>query len=499
MTLSERRHTRRFGDSGNDSASEFRRDCELIVNSAAFRRLGGVTQVVGVGETAVFHNRLTHSLKVAQVGRYITDSLQRRPEYAEVIERYGGLHPDVVHAAGLAHDLGHPPFGHIGEQALQHLLSGDPNSASGSGVDVHPQIRTVFELHDGFEGNAQTFRIVNKLEFQESYGGTHCGLNLTAATLAAISKYPWTRSNRPTEIGGSRRLNKWGCYETESAILTEFLGPDFIHPRAHEALSGWYFESRTLEAQIMDWSDDISYAVHDIEDFFRVGIVPLDSLWESDAKAAEFFDYAWKRIAGKLVAHDADDASKEAERAFTREVFDKVRGSIFPTAPYTGSPKDGEDLHKFASTVIKVAVERMELRDNGVLVPNKSDFALIEVLKQLTWYYVIDQPTLASMQHGQVYLLRGLFRDLVSLVGQEHKSLDRRRSQRRRLLPPRLAAYLGIAVGKDELGFYESDDERIRRAVVDYISSLTDHQAVDLYGRLHGLTPKSILDSWIHT
>ncbi len=497
MTLAERRHARRHGETGTDADDEFRHDCDRVVNSFAFRRLGGVTQVVGVGETAIFHNRLTHSLKVAQVGRYITDSLRKRRGYAEIIEQYGGLNPDVVYAAGLAHDLGHPPFGHIGEQALQRLLSDAPDRSDGSNVDVHPRISTVSELHDGFEGNAQTFRIVNKLAFRESYGGTRCGLNLTAATLAAISKYPWTRSSRPSEIGGSRRLNKWGCYDTEREILTDFLGPEFIQPRPAEAPSGGYLESRTIEAQIMDWSDDISYAVHDVEDFFRVGVVPLDQLSDSDAQAANFFEYAWTRIAGKLVGHDADQARTESVRSQTQDVFDRVRRSIFPTNPYTGSPDDREGLHKFASAVIRRSVERIELRDTGVLTPGAEEFALIEVLKQLTWYYVIDRPSLTSMQHGQVYLLRGLFRDLVSLVSQDYLSMDRRKGRQRSLLPPRLAAYLENTVGKDEFAFYESDEKRIRRAVADYIASLTDNQAIDLYGRLHGLASKSLLDSWI--
>jgi dGTPase len=211
----------------------------------------------------------------------------------------------------------------------------------------------------------------------------------------------------------------------------------------------------------MDWSDDISYAVHDIEDFFRVGVVPLDQLYDSDAQARKFFEYAWNRIAGKLVAHDADEAKKETVCDQTRDMFDRVRRNIFPTQPYTGSPEDREGLHRFASEVIRRAVKRIELRDTGVLTPHPDELALIEVLKQLTWYYVIDQPSLSSVQHGQ-------------------------------------AAYLENTFDKEEFAFYESDEKRNRRAVVDYIASLTDNQAIDLYGRLHGLASKSILDSWIH-
>ena len=153
----------------DDQRSRSQRDRDRLLYSAAFRRLAGVTQVASPAEADIFHNRLTHTLKVAQVGRRLAEKLlKEQPDEADAL---GGIDPEVVEAAGLAHDLGHPPFGHIAEETLENCL----------------QKRKV---GGGYEGNAQSFRIVTKLaaRFEEEDG-----LDLTRATLSAILKYPWIR------------------------------------------------------------------------------------------------------------------------------------------------------------------------------------------------------------------------------------------------------------------------------------------------------------------
>ena len=156
--------------------SEFRTDLERIRFAHAFSRLAEVTQVVTADATSgVVHNRLTHTIKVTAVARAIAVRLLRN-EDRELMRRLGGLDHVVVQAAANAHDLGHPPFGHLGERALDRLA------------------RERFGLVDGFEGNAQTFRILTELEV---HGPGDEGLNLTAAIRAAVLKYPWARFHHP--------------------------------------------------------------------------------------------------------------------------------------------------------------------------------------------------------------------------------------------------------------------------------------------------------------
>ena len=245
--MSDRRRERVWDkpeEKTGDFRSDFERDCDRILYSGAFRRLAVITQVVSPAGGHAFHNRLTHALKVAQVGRRIAERLNTA-ENAELIGRHGGLHPSVVEAAGLAHDLGHPPFGHIAEEELDAKL-----------LEAAEK--------EGYEGNAQSFRIVSCLEIRESGRNEGAlGLNLTRATLNALLKYPRMRDE------SKNRRQKFGAYRSEDK--------QFKFAREYSS-----DQNPCLEAQIMDWADDISYAVHDLEDFYRAGMIPLDRLSKSD-------------------------------------------------------------------------------------------------------------------------------------------------------------------------------------------------------------------------
>jgi dGTPase len=511
---------------GYDRLSQLRygQDYDRVLYSSAFRRLGGVTQVVASNEIPIYHNRLTHSLKVAQtgglIGRSILEQADHSHETAQTIAQFGGLNPRVVRVACLAHDLGHPPFGHIGEEALQDIV-GRPQDF----LPNYPD--TAGPLEDGFEGNAQSFRIVTRLAFREvNTTGNNVALNLTRATLAALSKYPW---NRTDDRSSRFSKQKWGAYDDDYPTLEWALNG--VGVRAVDFHGQPRTESRTIEAQIMDWADDIAYAVHDVEDFFRAGLIPLHVLAEDEGRERKLFvAYALGKIFKNLDGITVDKgagAGMLLNENKVRDYFDDVIRVHFPKRGFIGSVENRSDLHAFAAGIIKRATRGVRLVEGGLVLPDVESYVVVEMLKQLTGFYVVDRASLASAQRGQQQILRSLVQEL----WQWHEEFSRKavpnyvvdaiefldsdpaeraaaeaaheQDWRYRNLPPRLVDFVAAAQGgaaANEPAVGKEDDTFARislRGIIDYVSSLSETQAIELHERLSKGWGRSMIDPWL--
>ena len=434
-----KRTDRYYPDKVPDNRTSAQRDRDRILYTSAFRRLARVTQVVSAEEGHVFHNRLTHSLQVAQVGSRIAQKLIR--DASEASGPLQDVDPDVVEAACLAHDLGHPPFGHIAEQELDKLA-------------------TSHGLPDGFEGNAQSFRIVTSLASASSTGP---GLNLTRATLNGVLKYPWARRENP------KKIDKWGAYESER---DQFLwARELVVERGRE-------QEPSAEAMLMDVADDITYSVHDVDDFYRAGLIPIDRLRVDPGERQRFYREVFERVSGTLPA--------DLNESYLEQSFEKLILKIPQDKPYEGTMRDRGLLRDLTASLIgdfvrSVGIERA---GGGVskLTQPKQRRAEIFMLKQLTWHYVIKNPALASQQQGQRTIIRTLFNVF-------HKAALDEKDGNVDVFPVGMRETLrGIIESKGDAAPRETT-----RAIIDFISSLTEEQAVDACHRLTGVSLGSAL------
>jgi len=343
-------------------------------------------------------------------------------------DEVGGIDPDVVEAACLAHDLGHPPFGHTAEEELNGL-------ANGIG---------------GFEGNAQSFRIVTTLAFKsEDYGG----LDLTRATLAAVLKYPWKKGEN------RQKPNKWGAYESESK--------DFKFARELGSLDQF---QRTPEADLMDWADDVTYSVHDVEDFYRSGRIPMHLLARADGNVEleHFFDDVYRRRAGEKDFPDREDV----EEAF---------GSLLTfywhiNEPYSGMKSQRSKLRRFSAELIHRYIKGVELDESAKCVRINPEYKKeVAILKELTWTYVIEAPALSLQREGQKAVIQRLF-DVFAEASKSSKAWS--------LFPPYYRGQLEAAA---------SEIER-QRSVIDLIAGMTEPQAIATYRQIIGAWPSPSLE-----
>ena len=427
------------GDKPGDNRQPYQVDRDRILYSSAFRRLAHITQVVTSQEGHVFHNRLTHSLKVAQVARRLSERLvEQQPKVAETI---GGVNPDVVEAAALSHDLGHPPFGHTAEQQLDAC-------AVKAG------------LKDGFEGNAQSFRILTRLAIHRI---DYYGLNLTRATLDAVLKYPWLRSPDPQ----SKKHRKYSIYVLDQAAL------NFVRPQPSH--------NQSIEASIMDFADDITYSVHDLEDFYLAGLIPLELL-ATDRDELERFVLEWLReFPNDQVAQVVQD-DPDRFQSFLDATYN-LRGQYRP-----GSFEQKAQIKLISSQLIQTYVQSVTLGtkygDRGFLQYSQEREEELKFLQRIVWSYVISNPRMATQRYGQKKIIKTLFEIYLEAIKDRDLSF----------IPARYVREF-LAIDKNIANPQDIAQEKIRMAV-DIVAGLSEAEAVVHYRRLTGISQDSFLDSW---
>ncbi len=380
--------------------TEFMRDRARVIHSAALRRLAAKTQVAVPWENDFQRTRLSHSLECAQIGRELGESL--------------GADPDLLETACLSHDMGHPPFGHNGEEALAEV-------AAPCG---------------GFEGNAQSFRLLTRIEAKTvSPDGKSLGLNLTRASLDAATKYPWARAENP---------RKFGVYDDDTEIF------NWVRQGAPAG-------RKCIEAQIMDWSDDCAYSVHDLEDAIFAGQVSVSN-----------FDKDFDILYTEMVNGYGSDASKdEVAAALTRlqalscwpASFDRTHRALARLKDTTS-----QLIGRF---VLAAELETRTVHGDGPLTRYSANLEIpreqkieVDFLKAVAGHYLINAAASQERYAKQQIVIHELVEMLFEAAPKE--------------LDP---------IFEDDWKIATTDSERLR-VVVDQIASLTDPGAYALHAHL---------------
>ena len=382
--------------------TEFARDRARIIHSFALRRLAAKTQVAVPWASDFPRTRLSHSLECAQVGRELGAAL--------------GADPDLMESACLAHDLGHPPFGHNGEEALAKI-------AEGLG---------------GFEGNAQSFRLLTRIEAKTvDSDGLSVGLNLTRATLDAATKYPWSSLENP---------RKYGVYEDDQVIF------NWVRESAPDGKT-------CMEAQIMDWSDDVAYSVHDLEDALVTGQIDIAHLRKD---LSQLHETAVNDYLADMTTDEAETAldslmhlscwPKDFDRshrhlAQLKDLTSQLIGRFALAAERETRQHFGDgDLVRYSANLLVPRAQRVE----------------VALLKSMAGYYIIR----AEKSQERYAKQQRVISDLVEAVLES--------------APSSLESFF-----LQEWNRANTEKEKLR-VVIDQVSSLTDVGAYALHEKLIG-------------
>ena len=391
---------------------EFARDRARVLHSSALRRLGAKTQVLSPSNGDYARTRLTHSLEVAQIGREMAVDL--------------GLNPDLVDMACLAHDLGHPPFGHNGERALNDWAKD----------------------FGGFEGNAQTLRLLTRLEPKVlSSTGASVGLNLTRASLDATCKYPWTQSDAVVDPGADRSA-KFGVYDDDREIF------DWLRQGAPGTV-------KCAEAQVMDFADDVAYSVHDFEDAIVAGYVDLGVIADQAARK-ELLEKIGHWNGGLLAEVQLEEALENLMALeYWPSDFDHSQAAL-GRLKNLSSALIGRFVGQTTDYVFDQAPSAVLTRFSaGVIVPEAVS-AEISVLKGLVSAFLMSHESRRPFYEWQRAILGELADALLASNG---SALDPIQSV---------------------LWANAQSDSTKHRIVVDQIASLTDQSALNLHHKLVG-------------
>lgn len=472
--------------------SEFRVDLERLRFAPSFARLAEVTQVVTPGATdGVVHNRLTHSIKVTAIARSLAVGMHQVAT-VEQIDRHGGLDHVVCQAAAVAHDLGHPPFGHLGERTLDRLA------------------RERFGLADGYEGNAQTFRIITALEV---FGPGDEGLNLTAAVRAGVLKYPWGRFHVPDPHPTTWPDRPRGANPAPDGPGAGKFGaylPDLDEMVAVRELFALEPGRQTLECAVMDLADDIAYSLHDLEDFHRSGVLQFSPIagefrgWTEDRDSLAAIPERYlagdlrtpgvglERLRRNLETKDQwiydADAFADAVHTVGEEFVDEVLA-----LPYDGSRAADRAISGFVGRWIDHFTSSIRLVESPspraplvTLLPVA--WHQMQVLKFVHQYFVLHRPDLTMAQRGQSLVLTELVETFDEWLADRW---DAERAPRRLLDLVALGteAYeRTFAAHPDWFGANADEAAIVRmgrgRGIIDFVAGLSDGQALRYANRL---------------